>query len=156
VKILRIMLAVVLFVAGVFLATANMHEVDVFLPALPIAGWPELRQVRVPLFLVVLGSLIAGVLLMGLWSLFEQIRWRTGARRAAKEHKRAQGAREAAENERDSALRERDIARGELVQVRAEAAEARRERDAVRGELKARASSQAPSPPFEDDSEEPS
>jgi len=144
VKIFRVMLAAILFAACVFLATANMHDVELFFPELPVAGWPQLRQAHAPLFVVVLGALVAGVVITGLATLFEQLRLRAGARRARKEHARAGAAREAAERERETAERERDVARAELLQVRAEAADLRRERDALRGELeRARASEPA-------------
>jgi len=135
VRILRIILAAVLFVACVFLATANMHEVTLVLPDVPVAGWPQMREVQVPLFVVVLAALMVGVVVTGLATLFEQLRLRTNARRARKECRRAEAARGALERERDTGIRESEAVRAELVQLRAESADLRRELDKTRTDL---------------------
>jgi len=131
------MLAAVLFVACVFLATANMHDVALVLPDVPSAGWPQMREVQVPLFVVVLGTLVVGVVITGLGTLFEQLRLRGAARRARKERKRAEAARDVAERERDTAVRDCEAIRAELVEARAQTAEVRLEFDRALSELQA-------------------
>ena len=84
-KVLRVIFAVVLFVAAVFVSTANMHDVAIMLPRVPVEGWPLAGELHAPLFMVILTSLVVGVVITGLATLFEQIRLRTVARRARKE-----------------------------------------------------------------------
>src|SRR4029079_10520280 len=77
VRILKIIIGAVLFAACVYLATSNMHTVDLVFPDIPIQGWPQIGRVQAPLFLVILTSLLAGVLFTGLLTLLEQVRLRT-------------------------------------------------------------------------------
>ena len=124
-RILKIIAGAFLFVACVFVATANMHSVSLVFPDVPIRGWPQVGPIEAPLFVVLLTALFLGVLITGLSTLLEQVRLRTIARRARKERDRAERMREEAERARDVAERERETFRTELEQVRAEAAEAR-------------------------------
>lgn len=149
-RILRIVLAALLFVACVFLATANMHGVMLVLPDVPVAGWPQMREVQVPLFVVVLAALVIGVVITGLGTLFEQLRLRGAARRARKECRRAEAARDTAEQERDTLARECQTARAEVAHLQAEAADLRVELDKARTDLQrereVRAASVPPAP----------
>jgi uncharacterized integral membrane protein len=132
-KILRIMFAAVLFVVCVFIATANMHEVAIFLPRAPVQGWPFAAELRAPLFVVILTTLVAGVVITGLATLFEQVRLRAATRRARKEREKAMAALEPTAAARDAALQEQAKLREELRAVRAELEQARAQReDAVR------------------------
>jgi uncharacterized integral membrane protein len=124
-RILKIIAGAFLFVACVFVATANMHSVSLVFPDVPIRGWPRLGPIEAPLFVVLLTALFLGVLITGLSTLLEQVRLRTIARRARKERDRAERSREEAERARDVAERERETLRSELDQARAEIAEVR-------------------------------
>ena len=154
-RILKIILGAALFVACVFVATANMHEVRLAFPDVPVRGWPHVEDAYAPLFVVILTSLFLGVVLTGLSTLLEQVRLRTVARRARKERDRATAALAPTARERDTAVAEREAlraerdglsaereklcsdaeqARGELAQVRSELEAAVAERDALRAE----------------------
>ena len=140
-RILKIIIGAVLFAACVYLATSNMHTVDLVFPDIPIEGWPQIGRVQAPLFVVILTSLLAGVLFTALLTLLEQVRLRTVARRARKERDRATAAlaptaneRDAAIAERNAAVAERDALRGDVERARAELAQARGEVDGVRDE----------------------
>jgi uncharacterized integral membrane protein len=112
VRILRTVFVVVVFLLGVLMATANTARVDlVYVPELPFAGAPLARSISLPVYLLALCVLTVGVLLGGLAAAVEQIRLRTGLRRARKEN-----ARVAAEL---SSVKERlELARAELEQER--------------------------------------
>jgi biopolymer transport protein ExbB/TolQ len=132
---------VVLFVAAVFVSTANMHDVAILLPRVPVQGWPLAGEFHAPLFMVILTSLVIGVVITGLVTLFEQIRLRTVARRARKERERAMAALAPTESARDIALQEQTklreelrLANAALEQVRGERDEAVQAKDAVRAE----------------------
>ena len=127
-KIIKTIIAAILFVACVFLATANMHEVDLVYPDVPLAGWPEYGPWRVPLFVVILVTLVVGILVGGLGTLFEQIRLRTAARRARKEKDRAVATCEAAEQERGRVL-------GEIARTKTELESVRSQRDGAVADL---------------------
>ena len=140
-RVLKIIVGAALFVACVFVATANMHEVRLVFPDVPIRGWPHVDDVYAPLFVVILTSLFLGVVLTGLSTLLEQVRLRTVARRARKERDRATAAlaptaneRDAAIAERNAAVAERDALRGDVERGRAELAQARGELDGIRDE----------------------
>jgi hypothetical protein len=77
--------------------------------------------VELPLFLVVIGSLAAGVLLGGLGAVLEQVRLRTGLRRARKDRDRA-----LSEQGKADALLEG--ARAEITGLQAEIDEMRHDR----------------------------
>jgi len=84
-KTIRTLLLCLLFVAAVFISSANVHLVDlVYLPGIGVESTWSPRSVAVPLFVVVLGSLIVGALLGGAGALFEQARLRLGLRQARK------------------------------------------------------------------------
>jgi hypothetical protein len=112
VKILRTVLIVVVFLAGVLMATANTARVDlVYVPELPFAAAPLARSISLPLYLLVLCVLTIGVLLGGLAAAVEQIRLRTGLRRARKENARVTA-------ELRSVKERLELARAELEQER--------------------------------------
>jgi uncharacterized integral membrane protein len=148
VRVLKIIVGAAFFVACVFVATANMHEVRLAFPDVPIRGWPHVDDVYAPLFVVILTSLFLGVVLTGLSTLLEQVRLRTVARRARKERDRATAALAPTANERDAAIAERNAAvaerdaisaerdrlSGDVERARAELAQARGEVDGVRDE----------------------
>ncbi|RMF24857.1 MAG: DUF1049 domain-containing protein [Deltaproteobacteria bacterium] len=120
-RVIRTVVIALLFIAAVFLASANVQEVSlVFLPDLPVAGWPATRSLELPLFVLVLGSLVLGVLIGGFGALFEQARLRRGLRRADKEKKRLAAELAQAAEERERYRQERDEARAELEKTRAE------------------------------------
>jgi len=84
-RTIRTLLLCLLFVAAVFISSANVHVVDlVYLPGIGVESTWSPRSVAVPLFVVVLGSLIVGALLGGAGALFEQARLRLGLRQARK------------------------------------------------------------------------
>jgi len=113
-KVVRTILLGLLFIAGVFLASANVQPVElVLLPNLPIDGWPAKHSVAVPLFVLVLGALVVGVLVGGLGALLQHVKLRTGLRRARKENRR--------QGEELAGVREK------LALVEAELEQARRE-----------------------------
>ena len=85
--LLPIMLAIVLFAVG------NRAPVTVGFD--PFAGEPPMFSLAVPLFLLVLLMLMAGVILGGISAWMGQSRWRRRARRLSAELKSAR-----AENER--------------------------------------------------------
>jgi len=85
VRTLRTLGLCLLFVAAVFISSANVHVVElVYLPGIGIESTWEPRAVHVPLFVVVLASLIIGALLGGAGALFEQARLRLALRKARK------------------------------------------------------------------------
>ncbi len=91
-RVIRTIVVALLFIAAVFLASANVQEVEiVFLPDLPLAGWPSVQSVELPLFVIVLGSLVVGVLVGGFGALLEQARLRRAVRRATKEKEKLAG-----------------------------------------------------------------
>ncbi len=86
-KLLRNVFMAVLFLAGVFLASANTGLVElVYMPPLPLEGYGEGGRVQVPLFVLVLGSILAGVLLTGLGLFLEQMRLRITSRSLSREN----------------------------------------------------------------------
>ena len=127
-RVLRAVFGVLLFVAAVFVASANVHNVELFyLPNIDVAGWPELRSVELPLFLIVLSFLTLGVILGGLAAILQQVALRAGMRRAGKLRDRALKDKAAAEALLDTAQDEANDARAELAEVKAELERARRE-----------------------------
>jgi uncharacterized integral membrane protein len=90
-RILRNVLLCVLFVAAVFVSSANVQLVEiVYLPATGLdSGWQP-RAIQLPLFVIVLGALGIGALLGGAAGFFEQGRLRLALRHSRKsEHKAA-------------------------------------------------------------------
>jgi uncharacterized integral membrane protein len=120
-RVLRSISIALLCIAGVFIASANVHTVELFyLPAADIGGWPTARSVSVPLFLVVIVTLVAGVLLGGLAAILEQLRLRTGLRRARKERDRAVDEQGKAAALLDNVSAEADGLRAEITELREE------------------------------------
>ncbi len=81
-KLIRSIVLGVLFLLGVFLASANTALVElVYLPALPFAGMDAVGSLRVPVFILVLAAILIGVVATGLGVFFEQskLRWTTRA-----------------------------------------------------------------------------
>ena len=125
-KILRNVLLCVLFVAAVFVSSANVQLVEiVYLPATGLeSGWQP-RAIQLPLFVIVLGALGIGALLGGAAGLFEQGRLRLSLRQSRKsEHKAAADlatAEEKLASERENAERLRrdfEAARGAAERAR--------------------------------------
>ena len=118
-RILRSLTIALLFIGGVFVASANVHSVELFyLPATGIAGWPVVRSIHMPLFLVVIATLVGGVLLGGLAAVLDQVRSRTGLRRARKERDRAVAEEGKAAALLDNALAETEGLRAEVAELR--------------------------------------
>lgn len=137
-KILRNVLLCVLFVAAVFISSANVQLVEiVYLPATGLeSGWQP-RAVQLPLFVIVLGALAIGALLGGAAGLFEQGRLRLALRQARKsEHKAASDLAEA---------------QAELAGEKETGARLRRELDSARAaaEIARRSAAGAETPPNE-------
>jgi putative membrane protein len=88
--IVRNVVFAILFVAAVYVASANVQLVEiVYLPATGLtAGW-EPRSIELPVFLVVLGALVLGALIGGIAALLEQGRLRLALRRATRAERRA-------------------------------------------------------------------
>ena len=88
-KLIRSVVLGVLFLLGVFLASANTGLVElVYLPALPFAGMGNGASLRVPVFIVVLAAILVGVVVTGLGVFFEQSRLRWTTRAALKTARR--------------------------------------------------------------------
>ena len=105
-KTLRTLLLCLLFVGAVFISSANVHVVElVYLPGIGVESTWSPRSIAVPLFVVVLGSLIVGALLGGAGALFEQARLRLGLRQARKAAEKAAGE---ADEHRASAIKSAD------------------------------------------------
>jgi uncharacterized integral membrane protein len=91
-KTLRTLLICLLFVAAVFISSANVHVVElVYLPGIGVESTWSPRSISIPLFVVVLGALIVGALLGSAGALFEQARLRLGLRQARKSVEKAEG-----------------------------------------------------------------
>jgi len=88
---LKMVFFTMLFIVCVFVASANVHTVQlVYLPHLDIEGWPERGVVEMPMFVFVLGSLVVGLLLGATGAVVEQARLRVGLRRDHRELERTQ------------------------------------------------------------------
>jgi len=129
-RILRNVLLCVLFVAAVFIASANVQLVEiVYLPSTGLgSGWQP-RSVQLPLFVIVLGALGLGALIGGAAGLFEQGRLRLALRQSRKAaHKALADAADAearlvSEREGTEKLRrEAEVARMEAERARRSAA----------------------------------
>ena len=119
-KTLRTVLICLLFVAAVFVSSANVHLVElVYLPAIGIENTWAPRALHAPLFVVVLGALVLGALLGGAAALFEQARLRLALRHARKTTDKA-----TAELDDARDARARDAA--EAARLRQDLADARR------------------------------
>ena len=119
-KTLRAVVVCLLFVAAVFVASANVHVVEiVYLPAIGIESTWAPRALHAPLFVIVLGALLVGALLGGAAALFEQTRLRLGLRQARKAAAKAAEDSEAARAEGMRAAEEIARLRRELADARA-------------------------------------
>jgi len=135
VKVLRVVLLCGLFIVGVFISSANVAPVDLVL-------WPNLgrpvatpvRSVEVPLFVLVLASVLFGLVLGGATALFEQGRLRWGLRRAEKITKRLKAEASSAEANLMTQREEVERLSLELAAARRELAESQAS-DASDGEL---------------------
>jgi len=117
VKIVKRTLLLVLFVLGVFIATQNADPVTlVLIPDLSIPRWPEARAITLPLFLVVLGALLVGGLLIAVVAAAERVRLQAGLRRARRDIARL-------ETELAGTREKLELTSSELEQARREAAE---------------------------------
>ncbi len=85
-RILLIVIVLPISVALIMLAVANRHSVGIIID--PLNGDGALT-LQAPLFLVVFGALILGVLIGGVTVWLSQGRYRRGARRANREARRA-------------------------------------------------------------------
>jgi len=85
-RILLIVIVLPISVALIMLAVANRHSVGLVVD--PLSGDGALT-LEVPLFLVIFGALILGVLIGGVTVWLSQGRYRRGARRANREARRA-------------------------------------------------------------------
>jgi uncharacterized integral membrane protein len=91
-KIIAALILVPLAVAIVALAVANRHAVTLSLD--PISAAPTLA-VTLPLFVVLLLTLLAGVIVGGIAAWLRQGKWRRAARRAEAEARRLRAENEA-------------------------------------------------------------
>lgn len=91
-RILLIVIVLPISVALIMLAVANRHAVGLVID--PFGGDGALT-LQAPLFIVVFGALILGVLIGGMTVWFSQGRYRRGARRANREARRANAQAEA-------------------------------------------------------------
>ena len=85
-RILLIVIVLPISVALIMLAVANRHSVGIIVD--PFNGEGALT-LQAPLFLIVFGALILGVLIGGITVWLSQGRYRRGARRANREARRA-------------------------------------------------------------------
>lgn len=85
-RILVIVIVLPISVALIMLAVANRHSIGLVVD--PIGGDGALT-LQAPLFLVVFGALIVGVLIGGIVVWLSQGRYRRAARRASREARRA-------------------------------------------------------------------
>ena len=85
-RIILIVIVLPISVALIMLAVANRHSVGLVID--PFGGEGALA-LQLPLFLVVFGALILGVLIGGITVWLSQGRYRRGARRARREARRA-------------------------------------------------------------------
>jgi uncharacterized integral membrane protein len=88
VSIARNLALFVVFVAAVYVASANVEPVEiVYLPATGVQGAWAARSVELPLFVVVLAALVLGAVIGGLTALYEQGRLRLALRRALRDQR---------------------------------------------------------------------
>lgn len=120
-KLLRTFLFAILFLVGVFLASANTASIElVYLPRLPFGPYPEGASVHLPIFLVVLAAVLLGVIVTGLGVFAEQLRLRLGMRSQRREAERLAG-------ELEQQTEDMRNLRAELAEAREEARRLREE-----------------------------
>ncbi len=130
-RVVRTVVVALLFIAAVFLASANMQTASlVLLPEIPGTGWPQIQSPDLPLFIWILGSLALGVVIGAFGALVEQTRLRRGLRRSEKEKEKLSAELGQVQEELDRCRRERDEARNQLEQIRAEQVAGAAEQDA--------------------------
>lgn len=134
-RAIRAIFFVVLFVAAVFVASANRAAVEVvYMPQIQgLAGFEQTRAVQTPLFLLILASLLIGVLTGGLGAIVEQASLRLGLRRAGKLRDRALKEKAEAEALLETAQDSANDARAELAEAKLEMAKLKAELDAQGG-----------------------
>ncbi len=124
-KLLRTVILGVLFLLGVFLSSANTGSMKiVYLPPMPFGPMPEGASIEVPVFIVILGSILVGVLITGLGVAFEQSKLRWSTRSALKQAKRQEAEWGAANRDVASMKEQVANANGETERVRAKLREA--------------------------------
>jgi len=85
VRILRNLIYILVIVAGIVLASANMTPVHfVYLPGVPLLRTGEPAEIEVPLALLLLAFLLAGAFVAGTGTFVEHVRLRFLVRRNAK------------------------------------------------------------------------
>lgn len=119
-KTLRTVFLCLLFVAAVFVSSANVHVVElVYLPAVGIESTWDPRSIHIPLFVVVLAALILGAVLGGATALYEQARLRLALRQARRAAEKATAETEAARATQTLAVADAAKLRQELADARA-------------------------------------
>lgn len=84
-RILRNLIYILVIVAGIILASANMTPVRfVYMPSVPLLATGETAEVEVPLALLLLAFLLAGAFVAGTGTFVEHVRLRFLVRRNAK------------------------------------------------------------------------
>lgn len=125
-RILRNLLYILVIVAGIVLASANMSPVRfVYVPSLPFLTTGEAREVELPLALLLLAFLLAGALVAGTGTFVEHVRLRFLVRRNAKVVKALRTDLDKTRAELDEAKTELDLRRADVAseQERARRAE---------------------------------
>ncbi|MFQ5478223.1 MAG: lipopolysaccharide assembly protein LapA domain-containing protein [Candidatus Binatia bacterium] len=86
-KIVKTMFYTVVFLFAVFIASFNTATVYlVYLPALPFLARPEGAVLQLPLFVVILGSVLLGVIIGGAGAFIEHLRLRATLRAEQKQN----------------------------------------------------------------------
>ena len=127
-KIIRSIFLLVLFVAGVVIATQNTGPVTfVYLPQASWSPVPDGASLDLPLFIVVLGCLVVGAALAGFATFIEQVRLRNTARRQTKLATKMTKERDDAVAKLEEASTALEVARDQTSQAERQVAEAARE-----------------------------
>jgi len=144
VRILRNLLYIIVVVAGIVLASANMTPVRfVYLPGLAMLQTGEPAEAEVPLALLLLAFLLAGAVVAGTGTFVEHVRLRFLVRRNTKVVKALRGDLDKVRAELEQAQAALGTRNSELA---SEQARARRAEEAEAAALAA-ASRQLPPPP---------
>jgi len=145
VRILRNLLYIVVVVAGIVLASANMTPVRfVYLPGLASMTTAEAAEADVPLALLLLAFLLAGALVAGTGTFVEHVRLRFLVRRNAKVVKGLRSELDKVRAELEQAQAALGTRNSELA---SEQARARRAEEAEAAALAAASRSLPPPPP---------
>ncbi|TFH31974.1 MAG: hypothetical protein E4H00_02415 [Myxococcales bacterium] len=117
--IIRNIIVAILFVAAVYIASANVQLIEiVYLPTSGVSSGWDARSIELPVFVVVLGGLVLVAVFGGAAGLFEQGRLRLALRKATKAERRA--------NDEIASLEK------QLTKQQSESSELQSELDAVR------------------------